>query len=89
MTTPNPDLLLAQALAGPNPLGYKLRPDGSMCVVDRAGRKLVFSPAQVAAAGAQLAAVTAGKAPAPSAGHKPSLSKKPVASAATKQKASQ
>jgi len=66
MIIPNSDLILAEALAGPNPLGYKLRPDGTLCVIDSKGRKLVFTPAQVAQAGAKIAA--AQKAPAPSAG---------------------
>ena len=52
MIIPNSDLILAEALAGPNPLGYKLRPDGTLCVIDSKGRKLVFTPAQVAQAGA-------------------------------------
>lgn len=56
MNQPNSDLLLAAVLAGPNPLDCRLRPDGSMCVIDHAGRKLFFSPNRVAQAAARLAA---------------------------------
>lgn len=84
MNHPNSDTALAAVLAGPNPLDCRLRSDGSMCVIDSAGRKLLFSPNQVAQAAAKLAAARAiPPAQAPSPNPKPLGSPKPVASTAT------
>jgi hypothetical protein len=45
-----PELRVARALTGGEPLSLRGLPDGGMCVVAADGRKLWFTPQQVGAA---------------------------------------